>query len=273
METFGEWLHRQRSLRRLTREEFAKRVGCSVSALRKIEDGERRPSAQIAELMANCLNVLLEERSTFVRVARGELSVDHILPESKPVAATTVSSSKTNLPILPTPLIGREREVEQLVQLLQDPQCRLLSLVGPGGIGKTRLAIETATQLQDFFADGVYFVPLASANSTRFIVPAVADSVGFAFHYDSHADPKTQMFGYLKEKQVLLLIDNLEHLLTEPGIELLAGLLAHAPQLKLLGTSRVSLGLQDEWLFEVQGLPVPESIYEKGSEQNTSVEL
>ena len=70
--TFGEWLHEQRSLRRLTREELAKRIGCSVSALRKIEYGERRPSAQIAELMANCLDVPPEERSTFVRVARGE---------------------------------------------------------------------------------------------------------------------------------------------------------------------------------------------------------
>src|SRR5574342_331678 len=91
METFGEWLQQQRSQRRLTREEFAKRVGCSVSALRKIEYGDRRPSAQIAELMANCLDVPLEERSTFVRVARGELSVDRLLPELKSVATLNIS--------------------------------------------------------------------------------------------------------------------------------------------------------------------------------------
>ena len=90
IDTFGEWLREQRSLRRLTREEFAIRIGCSVSTLRKIEYGERRPSAQIAELMANYLDVLLEERSTFVRVARGELSVDRLPPELKPVAATNV---------------------------------------------------------------------------------------------------------------------------------------------------------------------------------------
>src|SRR5512135_1756503 len=129
METFGEWLQQQRSLRRLTREEFAKRVGCSVSALQKIEYGERRPSAQIAELLANCLEVPIEKRSTFVRVARGEWSVDRLHPESKPAAAN-VASPKTNLPIFPTPLIGREREVEQLSQLLGDAQCRLLTLVG-----------------------------------------------------------------------------------------------------------------------------------------------
>ena len=85
------------------------------------------------------------------------------------------------------------------------------------------------------FADGVYFVPLASANSTRFIVPVMAESIGFTFHNASHADPKTQLFGYLKDKQALLLTDNLEQLLAEPGIELLAELLAQAPQVKLLG--------------------------------------
>jgi predicted ATPase len=223
--------------------------------------------------MANCLDVLLEERSTFVRVARGELSVDHILTKSNPVAATTISSPKTNLPILPTPLIGRDREVEQLVQLLQDPHCRLLSLVGPGGIGKTRLAIETATQVQDLFTDNVHLVPLVSVNTTQLIVPVIANSVGLSFHHAIRADPKTQLFSYLKEKQALFLLDNLEQLLAEQGIELLTELLAQAPQVKLLVTSRESLSLQDEWVFEVKGLPVPEGIYVEGTEQNTSVEL
>ena len=152
METFGEWLRGQRTARKLTREEFANRVGCSVALLRKIEDGERRPSTQIAELLANCLEVPLEERATFVRVARGEWRVDRLLPKSKPFAATNLVVPKTNLPIFPTPLIGRESEVEKLSQLLCDPQCRLLTLVGPGGIGKTRLAIEAASRTQDSFA-------------------------------------------------------------------------------------------------------------------------
>jgi predicted ATPase/transcriptional regulator with XRE-family HTH domain len=273
VDTFGEWLHEQRSQRRLTRDEFATRVGCSVSALRKIEYGERRPSAQIAELMANCLDVPLEERSTFVRVARGELNVERLHPRSTPDDTTSISPPKNNLPIFPTPLIGREREVEQLSRLLCDPQCRLLTLVGPGGIGKTRLAIETASHMQDSFAHGVFFVPLASANSTRLIVPVIADSIGFAFQSASHPNPKTQLFGYLKEKQVLLLTDNLEQLLTEPGIEVLTELLGYASQVKLLATSRESLGLQDEWVFEVQGLPIPQSTYVRGSAQNTSAEL
>src|SRR5512135_2266100 len=104
--TFGEWLRQGRNELRLTREEFSRRVGCSVSTLRKIEDGERRPSAQIAELMANCLNISLAERVTFVKVARGELRVDRILPLSPQIAGPSdgfaSNPARTNLPILPT---------------------------------------------------------------------------------------------------------------------------------------------------------------------------
>ena len=239
---FGEWLRQSRDELGLTRKEFAQRVGCSVSTLRKIEDGERHPSVQIAELMANCLDIPPAEHSTFVKVARGELSVDRLSPVTKPVGDPNISPAsatpRTNLPVLPTPLIGRQREIEELIRLLRDHQCRLLTLVGPGGIGKTRLAIETASQLQEAFADGVYLVSLASVNIAQLIVPVIAEAIVFAFQNASSAGPKTQLINYLKQKQVLLLADNLEHLLTKPGIEVLAELLANAPQLKLLTTSR-----------------------------------
>jgi predicted ATPase/DNA-binding XRE family transcriptional regulator len=271
MDTFGEWLRQQRSQRNLSRREFADRVGCSVAMLRKIEDGERRPSTQIAELIANCLDVPPAERPAFVKVARGELSVNRLSPVLE--QAPTAPPPHTNLPVLPTPLIGRQSEVEELSQLLNDPLCRLLTLVGPGGIGKTRLALEVAAQVQETFVDGVYFVPFASVNSTRYIVPLVADALGFAFPSANPSDPKAQLFNYLKEKQTLLLTDNLEHLLAEPGIEVLAELLANAPQIKLLATSRETLGLQGEWVFEVRGLPIPEGRYVEESTQNTAVEL
>ena len=279
MYTFGGWLRQQRNQLKLTREQFAERVGCSVAMLRKIEDGERRPSVQIAELIANCLNISPTERSTFVRVARGELNLERlpavIKTSANPigVSASPASPPRVNLPILPTPLIGRHHEIEELGQLLHDPNCRLLTLVGPGGIGKTRLAIETASHLPAAFADGVYFVPLAPINTTRFIVPVIADALGFVFQTASPADPQAQLFHYLQDKQALLLLDNLEHLLAEPGIELLAELLASAPQVKLLVTSRESLGLQGEWVFEVQGLPIPDSEHMLDNVQNTSAEL
>ena len=131
---------------------------------------------------------------------------------------------------------------------------RVVLLEGPPGIGKTRLAIETASQMQDVFADGVYFIPLAPVNSIRYIVPMIADAIGFAFQSASAADPKMQLFNFLKERQVLFLTDNLEHLLSGPGIEILSELIANAPQAKLLATSRESLSLQGEWVYEVHGL-------------------
>jgi predicted ATPase/DNA-binding XRE family transcriptional regulator len=276
METFGEWLQQQRRQRRLTRDEFAKCVGCSVSAVQKIEYGERRPSAQIAELIANCLEVPLEERAIFVRVARGELRVGRLLSASQSVVPTNISLRQTNLPIFPTPLIGREREVEKLGQLLRDPQCRLLTLVGPGGIGKTRLAVETATQVQDVFDDDVYFVPLASVASTYAVISTIANAVHFAFHGPD--DPKQQLLNYLRKKKVLLIVDNVEHLLSgepeqETVAELMVEILRQGSQVKLLVTSRESLELQDEWVFDVEGLPVPDMITAERSAQNTSVEL
>ncbi|MGE5249385.1 MAG: ATP-binding protein, partial [Bacteroidota bacterium] len=274
METFGEWLRQQRSMRRLTREEFARRVGCSVSAVRKIEEGVRRPSAQIAELMANCLDIPLGERSTFVRVARGELRADRLHHE--PITPAGPPLPRIDLPIFPTPLVGRGHEMEQLTQLLREPQCRLLTLVGPGGIGKTRLAVEAACSLQDCFADGLYFVPLASVASINAAISTAANAIHFGFHGPD--DPKLQLLNYLQKKEMLLIVDNIEHLLAgdpdqETVAELLVEVLHQTAHVKLLATSRECLALEEEWVFEVQGLPVPESVDAEAGLQNTSVEL
>jgi len=282
METFGEWLRHERNHHRLTREELANRVGCSVSMLRKIEDDDRRPSIQIAELMANALEIPSEERETFVRVARGEFRTDRIAhlsgPNQPPNVFTTQpqANSRNNLPISATPLIGRDRELIELGNLLQDPQCRLLTLVGPGGIGKTRLAVDTAVQIQDVFADGVYFVPLASVSSIDAVISTIANAIHFSFH--GPVDPKVQLLNYLQDKQILLIVDNVEHLLEgashqETIVEILVEILQQVALVKLLTTSRECLEMQDEWVFEVQGLPVPESIDGGRNVQNTSVEL
>ena len=274
MDTFGEWMRRQRDSRRLTRQEFADRIGCSVAMLRKIEDGERRPSTQIAELIANSLELSPTERETFVRVARGELSVNRLRIRSKQETSPEVSQphavSRIRLPLLPTPFIGRQHEVEQLSNLLNDPGCRILTLVGPGGIGKTRLAMETASQSQSEFADGVYFVPLAPVAASRFIVPVIADAISFSFQGESSLDPKSQLFNYLTEKKILLLVDNLEHLLSDSAFcDFFTELIGRAANLKLLLTSREHLGIQGEWVFDVHGLPIPEGEEVEG----TSVEL
>jgi len=276
MDTFGEWLREQRMARGLTRKEFAKRVGCSVAMLRKVEDGERRPSAQIAELMANCLDLQLEVHSTFVRVARGEFRVDRLLSKLQSDATLNIPFPKSNLPVFATPLIGREPEVEELTRLLRHPHCRLLTLVGPGGIGKTRLAVETSLRMQDDFDNGVYFVPLASVGSITSAISTIANTIHFAFYGPS--DPKVQLLNYLREKHALLVVDNAEHLLVEEPsqksiAELLVEILQQAAKVKLLITSRESLELQDEWIYTVEGLPVPDSIAAEESALNTSVEL
>jgi predicted ATPase/transcriptional regulator with XRE-family HTH domain len=266
----------------LTQAGLARCVGCSVSAIRKIEADERRPSRQVAELLADCLDIPLAERPAFLKVARAELRVERLgevtpvpllspqpepgisalLPPRSPFdKLKTQPAPRHNLPTPPTPLIGREHELANLARLLQNPQCRLLTLVGPGGIGKTRLALEAASNQREVFADGVYFVSLAPLSSSEFIVPAIADAIGFAFY--GPADPQVQLLTYLREKSMLLVLDNFEHLLPPPegrtigGTELLVGLLQQTPRVKLLVTSRELLHLHGEWVFEIQGLPVP----------------
>jgi predicted ATPase/DNA-binding CsgD family transcriptional regulator len=169
----------------------------------------------------------------------------------------------SNLPPFSTPFIGRQEELAEIARLLDDPACRLLTLVGPGGIGKTRLAIEAAwtmmdgndvgaireSPLQTPFPDGVYFVPLQPLSSPDLIPSAIADAVGFQY------DPK-QLLDYCREKAIFLILDNFEHLLD--GVEIVSTILMHAPGIKILTTSRETLNLQEEWLYHVKGMEFPE---------------
>ncbi len=127
--------------------------------------------------------------------------------------------------------------------------------MGAGGIGKTRLAIEAARGQIGAYTHGVYFVSLGSTSSSDFLVSAIADSLGF-FFYGPH-DPNVQLLNYLREKELLLVLDNFEHLLD--GAEILLDMLTNAPALRLLITSRERLKLHGEWLYSLQGLAVPEA--------------
>jgi len=160
--------------------------------------------------------------------------------EEKSNSGAHLSSTQ---PIL---FIGRENEKEQLSRLLvEDPNCRLLSIVGPGGVGKTSLALEAASESLEAFEDGVYFIPLSQLTSADHIVPivpALAKQLRFRFH--EAAEPKKQLLDYLREMKVLLVMDNFEHLLQGTG--LLVDILHTAPGVKLLSTSRERLNLSDE---------------------------
>src|SRR4051812_10521900 len=152
--------------------------------------------------------------------------------------------------------------------MLAGTACRLLTLVGPGGIGKTRLALATAAQ-SDMFANNVYFVSLAPLSAPEFIVPAIASAIGLTFY--GPTEPKTQLLSYLRDKQALLVLDNIEHLLDGAG--LLAELLQHAPTMKLLVTSRERLNLLGEWVVEIQGLSIPPAEQSEHLESYSAVTL
>ena len=270
--SFGAWVRRRRKALDLTQQELAQKVGCSVSLIFKMESDERRPSRQIAYLLAEYLEIPPEQHDLFLKVARqqkGTEQLDSIEALPTPALDSVANTPQTHLPVSVTSLIGREHELRTIVQQLQDPACRLLTLSGPGGVGKTRLAMEVARQMRDELEQEIGFVSLAGTSAPEFIAPAIADSLGVIF--SGNADLKAQLLNYLEEKQLLLVLDNLEHLLN--GIELLDELLAHAPRIKLLATSREQLNLRAEWTFEVQGLPVPSAFGLEALVSNSAASL
>ena len=270
--SFGDWVKRRRKALDLTQQELAKKVGCSVSLIFKMESDERRPSRQIAELLAKHLEIDPGQQELFLKVARQEKSVEELEPPSplsRSGPAPTSHPVSANLPVPLTSIIGREHELRAIIQQIQDPACRLLTLTGPGGVGKTRLALEVAHRLNEAFKNGVHFVSLVGTSSSEFIVPAIAEAVGFDF--SGATELKVQLFNHFKEQHMLLILDNLEHLLG--GIELLDELLEYAPGIKLLTTSREQLNLRAEWVFEVQGLPVSSHIELDDLESNSAAAL
>lgn len=285
--TFGEWLKVQRKALDLTQEELAQRVGCSIFALRKIESGERRPSKQLAALLASALQIPPDDRDIFLRVARGEIPVERLHLDFTR-APPAISSSKVPtlspppLPAPHTPLVGREPELAAIHRIFTQPHCRLITLTGPGGIGKTRLAAAYASGHQADFPGGVFFVPLSSIDTCSQMVPAVAEAVGF--HFSGPGNLKEQLYRMLKEQlrqPALFVMDNVEHLIEPAATEpaelgapgLVAEMLQKLPWIKILATSRERLNLRGEWTYEIHGLGVPPDEMIAIMEHYSAVEL
>jgi predicted ATPase/DNA-binding SARP family transcriptional activator len=158
-----------------------------------------------------------------------------------------------NWPHPATPLIGRDAELAELAELIANPGCRLVTILGPGGMGKTRLALEAAAGGAWSFADGGAFVSLAPLHSAEHLMPAIAHALGVAL--SGLTDPREQLIHALQGRELLIVLDNFEHL--RDGAAALAELLARAPGLYFVVTSRQRLGMQGEWLFELRGLRYP----------------
>lgn len=159
----------------------------------------------------------------------------------------------SNLPQPPTQFVGREAELSELATLINDESIRLITLIGPGGIGKTRIAIETANRHLQEFDDGVFHVPLAPLDSTDRLVATIAEHINFTF--GGTDTPYNELLNYLSEKNILLLLDNFEHLIE--GANLVSDILQSASNATILVTSRERLRLRGEHVFEVDGMILP----------------
>ena len=172
----------------------------------------------------------------------------------QPPSAVAVAPERPTLPVPATPFVGRDLELSEISHQLSQPGCRLLTLTGPGGIGKTRLALQAADELRSRFPDGVAFVPLEALTSPEAITTQIASALGFDLV--GRADPSEQLAGRIGNRRLLLVLDNFEHLSEEAGVA--AELLRACKQLTLLVTSRERLRLEEEWLLPLEGLSSPE---------------
>ena len=217
----------------LSNKEIANRLYKSV---RTIEDYVRR------------LNSKLDTANRHEIVQRAQTL--GLLDADKPRLAPL----KTNLPHATTPFIGREAELDAIHDLLADSDTRLLTILAPGGMGKTRLALEAAEQQLSNFKSGVYFVPLQPLSDAAHLLTQIAASTGYQFASDDR-DPKQQVLDFLSNKHMLLLLDNFEHLLD--GVPLLGDILGAAPDVNLLVTSREKLNLSMETVYGLGGMTFP----------------
>ncbi len=253
--SFGYWVMRRRKALDLTRAGLAQQVSCSSETIKKIERDERRPSRQVAELLAAALAVSDEERDLFLRAARGEGPVDRLSLDDRPLhlpVGKPPGFPSHNLPLHLSSFIGREDEIGEVRKLLA--RSRLVTLTGVGGGGKTRMALEIVRDLPASFPDGIWLVELAPLADPALVASFIVSTLGLI--NDPDRSPLDALVNYLRDRQTLLLLDNCEHLI-ETVARLVDTLVRHCPDLHVLTTSRERLEIDGEAVWLVPPLALP----------------
>jgi predicted ATPase/DNA-binding XRE family transcriptional regulator len=254
---FGAQLRRLREAAGLTQEELALHAGLTPNAVGDLERGKtRRPYPHTVRSLADALGLSEEQRATLLSAVPRRGRTDAVVPPT--------AISEANLPNPPTPLLGREREIAEIRQLLLGgSEARLLTLTGIGGVGKTRLAIASARDIEGGFGDGAVFVGLASVKDPALVVPTVAASLGL--RETDGRGPRESLHAYLRAKRLLLVMDNFEHVVSEAAE--VAGLIEACPEIVVLATSRAPLLIRGEQVYPVQPLALPLSTQDPTEEE------
>ncbi len=246
--SFGRRLRQLREGAGLTQEQLAERAGISPGGVEALESGRRRsPCAHTVQALADALSLSNEEREDLSNAARGRA----VRPD---VSTPAQELALTHVPSPPTLLVGREREISEIWDLLHTGETRLVTLTGPGGVGKTRLAVEVATQPDQSLPDGVAFVVLAPIADPALVIPTVARSLGLV------EAPGQPILGtvahHLRHRRMLLVLDNFEQVI-EASREV-CELVMSCPELRVLVTSRAPLRVRGEQEYPVGPLDLPD---------------
>jgi predicted ATPase/DNA-binding XRE family transcriptional regulator len=246
-ETLGIALKKLRAAAGMTQEELAHRAGISARTISDVERGLRRVvHGDTARRLAAALGLSEWDRASFDALARG--AVENTQPPG-------------DLPVPPTRLLGRSGELASVIARLQDPQVRLLTLTGPGGIGKTRLALEVAARVRGLFGGGVFFVALGELRDAALVAPELAKAIGVV---ETGPELVELLPRRLAGKRALVVMDTFEHLM--PAVPLIYSLLLSCPSATFLVTSRSALRLRGEHEFPVPPLGMPSTIRDTGPE-------
>lgn len=248
--TFGEWLKRRRKSQGLTQAELALQISCSTSLIKKIEAEVRFPSRQIVSQLADAFNIPSNERETFQKFARGDWMA---APTDTEDAPWRIFHLQHNLPIQLTSFIGREEEIADAIGLLDSTH--LLTLIGPGGTGKTRLSIQVANEVLKQYPDGVWLVELASILNPLLVPRTTAIAIGLR---EEPQQPVIDMLcDYLLKKEMLIILDNCEHLV-DACAQMTERILQTASNVKVFASSREALGIAGEVTYSVPPLKIPD---------------